>query len=319
MERILGQSLSDAEDEDPISESAAEELAELMRDDDDDNEEDGPEDEDEDEEEEEDPDSSDPRMRELAEMQREMEGLEQLSAALASATGNRNRGSAGASASGSSSRLLSIFRSSRLFGNSDEPEVDDEEPDEENQRHPNVTCDGCHAGPMLTGRVMHCTDCPDFDLCSRCFSDLPSIGHPAGHRFTPRRPTQSRSLAPSQLLLQMLESAMMSEAMRRSVEVAGEPTPEEMRARSEKRGREILAKLPKEAWSETLKVGLDGFQAECALCLEDYSHGEEVLKLPCCHYFHEDCVRPWFGKSLLCPICNQAASTEAEETETTAP
>lgn len=102
---------------------------------------------------------------------------------------------------------------------------------------------------------------------------------------------------------------MLSEALRRSVE--GEAGRDEA-ARNEARGAEVLARLPRQAWSPALS-GSDGSQGhECALCLEEYELGEKVLTLPCKHFFHEDCVRPWFAKSLLCPLCQQEASSTSE-------
>lgn len=44
---------------------------------------------------------------------------------------------------------------------------------------------------------------------------------------------------------------------------------------------------------------------ECIICLEDYVNGESVvLKLPCGHEFHEDCIRRWLlSRKKTCPIC----------------
>ncbi|XP_028399074.1 E3 ubiquitin-protein ligase RNF126-B-like [Dendronephthya gigantea] len=42
---------------------------------------------------------------------------------------------------------------------------------------------------------------------------------------------------------------------------------------------------------------------ECPVCKEVFSLDEEVKKLPCKHYFHEDCITPWLKKHDSCPIC----------------
>ena len=53
----------------------------------------------------------------------------------------------------------------------------------------------------------------------------------------------------------------------------------------------------------------DELVTTCSLCLEPYSEGDRVLKLPCGHSYHTDCVRPWFDstqcKARSCPTCRQ--------------
>jgi len=53
----------------------------------------------------------------------------------------------------------------------------------------------------------------------------------------------------------------------------------------------------------------------CAICLEAYTDGDEILTLACSHCFHSDCVSKWFfqgclnntdvGKAFNCPECRQ--------------
>ena len=35
---------------------------------------------------------------------------------------------------------------------------------------------------------------------------------------------------------------------------------------------------------------------ECPVCKELFVLDEEIKKLPCKHYFHEDCITPWLKK-----------------------
>lgn len=44
---------------------------------------------------------------------------------------------------------------------------------------------------------------------------------------------------------------------------------------------------------------------ECVVCLEEYVDGESrVMRLPCGHEFHADCVVPWLtNRRRVCPIC----------------
>ncbi|KAK6141221.1 hypothetical protein DH2020_025018 [Rehmannia glutinosa] len=42
----------------------------------------------------------------------------------------------------------------------------------------------------------------------------------------------------------------------------------------------------------------------CAICLEDYKHGESLKVLPCQHDFHASCVKSWLTKwATFCPVC----------------
>ena len=44
-------------------------------------------------------------------------------------------------------------------------------------------------------------------------------------------------------------------------------------------------------------------ELECAVCKEDFDVGSEVLKLPCRHVFHSDCISAWLEKDSTCPMC----------------
>ncbi|KAJ2683094.1 hypothetical protein IWW39_005693 [Coemansia spiralis] len=46
-------------------------------------------------------------------------------------------------------------------------------------------------------------------------------------------------------------------------------------------------------------------EENCAVCLEDFSAGEDVRRLPCRHFFHVACIDPWLSeRSSTCPLCN---------------
>lgn len=42
---------------------------------------------------------------------------------------------------------------------------------------------------------------------------------------------------------------------------------------------------------------------QCSICLSSYDEGEQLLTLPCLHFFHSACARTWLGRSKLCPVC----------------
>lgn len=51
---------------------------------------------------------------------------------------------------------------------------------------------------------------------------------------------------------------------------------------------------------------LSAFENEnCAICLEEYEHGEAIRVLPRCkHMFHKDCIEQWLRlRSMNCPVC----------------
>ena len=42
-------------------------------------------------------------------------------------------------------------------------------------------------------------------------------------------------------------------------------------------------------------------EEECTICLMSMNH--VVMKLPCDHIFHIDCIVPWGQKKTTCPLC----------------
>jgi len=41
----------------------------------------------------------------------------------------------------------------------------------------------------------------------------------------------------------------------------------------------------------------------CPICLDDFAAKQQLLRLPCNHRFHSDCLMPWIKSHALCPIC----------------
>ena len=54
---------------------------------------------------------------------------------------------------------------------------------------------------------------------------------------------------------------------------------------------------------------------ECSVCKEEFTLIEKVKKLPCKHYFHEDCLRPWLEQRNSCPTCRHELPTDDPEYE----
>lgn len=66
----------------------------------------------------------------------------------------------------------------------------------------------------------------------------------------------------------------------------------------------LLGGLPRERYDPKHH----GHLKECELCLEEYKAGDELMRLPCMHFFHCHCVSPWLQKAYTCPVCQTDAS-----------
>jgi hypothetical protein len=55
----------------------------------------------------------------------------------------------------------------------------------------------------------------------------------------------------------------------------------------------------------------------CGVCLEPYKQREDILQLPCCHYFHTSCIMPWLKVTNSCPLCRFELRTDDESYEAT--
>jgi E3 ubiquitin-protein ligase RNF115/126 len=79
---------------------------------------------------------------------------------------------------------------------------------------------------------------------------------------------------------------------------------------------DAIASLPKKKVDEKM-LGDDG-KGECSVCMDDVQLGDEVVSLPCSHWFHETCVGLWLSEHNTCPICRKgidSATTPASNTQ----
>jgi hypothetical protein len=68
--------------------------------------------------------------------------------------------------------------------------------------------------------------------------------------------------------------------------------------------RVAVSLLPRRAWSATRNGGQGVAEAcRCVVCMDDFADGEEVMTLPCFHFFHTPCAERWLKESGICPIC----------------
>ena len=54
-------------------------------------------------------------------------------------------------------------------------------------------------------------------------------------------------------------------------------------------------------------------QNECPICLENLEVGDEVYLLPCCHYFHTECLKDWVFRDNVCPTCRDKVGNHTSE------
>eukprot|EP00957_Ditylum_brightwellii_P034911 2645583-Ditylum_brightwellii.AAC.1 len=50
----------------------------------------------------------------------------------------------------------------------------------------------------------------------------------------------------------------------------------------------------------------------CTICLLDLEDGDRIAVLPCDHYFHADCLKPWIQKKNACPLCQKSNIAEPQ-------
>ena len=71
--------------------------------------------------------------------------------------------------------------------------------------------------------------------------------------------------------------------------------------------------LPKKTLTEKL-LGPEG-KGECSVCMDDVHVGDEVVFLPCNHWFHEVCATAWLSEHNTCPICRKGIDGEANNAQ----
>ncbi|GMH72140.1 hypothetical protein TrRE_jg11991 [Triparma retinervis] len=50
----------------------------------------------------------------------------------------------------------------------------------------------------------------------------------------------------------------------------------------------------------------------CSICLCEYENCNSVVRLPCDHLFHDDCLDKWVQNNFRCPLCNEDLRSEEE-------
>ncbi|CAM8956333.1 unnamed protein product [Rhodiola kirilowii] len=71
--------------------------------------------------------------------------------------------------------------------------------------------------------------------------------------------------------------------------------------------KKVIQSLPKFTFTSSAAAREAGFAAEeCAICLAEFSQGNEIRVLPDCgHGFHTECIDKWLAARSSCPSCRQ--------------
>ncbi len=67
--------------------------------------------------------------------------------------------------------------------------------------------------------------------------------------------------------------------------------------------RETLASSPSSTPAPAACLFVRKHVVPCPVCQCDFEDGDEVLDLPCKHFFHCACLLPWLQKQNTCPLC----------------
>ena len=44
---------------------------------------------------------------------------------------------------------------------------------------------------------------------------------------------------------------------------------------------------------------------ECSICLSNFENNDNIIILPCLHFFHDECIMDWLKKQTVCPLDKQ--------------
>lgn len=71
--------------------------------------------------------------------------------------------------------------------------------------------------------------------------------------------------------------------------------------------------LSKAVEPPSIRLCFGSASKDCSICQEAFAVGDQVLKLPCRHLFHSDCVRCWLEAKTTCPLCRNRLPDASEE------
>eukprot|EP01117_Protostelium_nocturnum_P019842 TRINITY_DN86_c0_g1_i2.p1 TRINITY_DN86_c0_g1~~TRINITY_DN86_c0_g1_i2.p1 ORF type:complete len:389 (+),score=148.33 TRINITY_DN86_c0_g1_i2:181-1347(+) len=75
--------------------------------------------------------------------------------------------------------------------------------------------------------------------------------------------------------------------------------------------QQVIDVIPSLKINEELKKEIG--ETSCAICICDMEVEETVRKLPCAHYFHQNCIDQWLKTHLNCPLCKADVGSNTEQ------
>ncbi|XP_060553995.1 uncharacterized protein LOC132715041 [Ruditapes philippinarum] len=69
-----------------------------------------------------------------------------------------------------------------------------------------------------------------------------------------------------------------------------------------------ISVLPIHTYKTPCSGDNDDNKTDCLVCLSEFTEGEKLRTLPCCHIYHVDCIDEWLRRNAICPVCRQSAA-----------
>nr|XP_019044725.1 hypothetical protein I302_06638 [Kwoniella bestiolae CBS 10118]OCF23655.1 hypothetical protein I302_06638 [Kwoniella bestiolae CBS 10118] len=73
----------------------------------------------------------------------------------------------------------------------------------------------------------------------------------------------------------------------------------------------VIDGLPRFKFDDEKKLAQSTYK-DCPVCKDDFAVGDEVVRIPCAHIFHPDCLVPWLKQNGSCPVCRFSLVPEEE-------
>ncbi|KAK1426367.1 hypothetical protein QVD17_15038 [Tagetes erecta] len=48
----------------------------------------------------------------------------------------------------------------------------------------------------------------------------------------------------------------------------------------------------------------------CTVCMDNLYAGDKIMRLPCRHCFHCECIKQWLLCNKICPVCRRAVPSD---------
>jgi hypothetical protein len=65
--------------------------------------------------------------------------------------------------------------------------------------------------------------------------------------------------------------------------------------------KDIINQLPVNTLKDVNKLNEEN--KRCVICYENFKNNDNIIYLPCFHFFHQNCIINWIKKKPSCPLC----------------